>query len=78
MANYFFYVVLSLASVSAFADLEKISVPTAPAKKAYRDVKDQTCEWINGKLECAAEKVKHKIQNKTDEMKDKKNRKGEG
>ena len=32
-------------------------------KKAVRAVKDKTCEMINGKMECAAKKVKHSIQN---------------
>lgn len=36
-------------------------------KKAYRKLKDETCEMINGKMECIVKKTKHKIQNMTDE-----------
>lgn len=42
-------------------------------KKGVRKVKDETCEMVNGKMECAAKKVKHKIQNGVDEVKDKAN-----
>lgn len=41
------------------------------AKKLGRDAKDATCKMIKGKLECAGEKVKHKVQNGVDEVKDK-------
>lgn len=40
-------------------------------KKGYRAAKDKTCEVVNGKMECAAKKVKHKVQNAGDEIKDK-------
>lgn len=39
-------------------------------KKAVREVKDKTCEMVNGKMECAAKKVKHSIQNGTDKVED--------
>lgn len=39
-------------------------------QKAGRAVKDKTCEMINGKMECAAQKMKHSIQNTTDSLKD--------
>ncbi len=42
-------------------------------KKGGRKIKDETCELVNGKMECAAKKMKHKIQNGTDEVKDKTN-----
>ena len=38
--------------------------------KAVREIKDQTCEMVNGKMECAAKKVKHSIQNITDDIED--------
>jgi cytochrome c5 len=41
------------------------------AKKAGRKVKDETCEMVNGKMECAAKKAGHKIENAGDELKDK-------
>lgn len=40
------------------------------AKKAGRAVKDKTCEMVNGKMECAAKKVKHSIQNGADNVED--------
>ena len=43
------------------------------AKKAGRKVKDETCEMVNGKMECAAKKVGNKIKNGVDEVKDKSN-----
>lgn len=43
------------------------------AKKAGRKIKDETCEMINGKMECAAKKAGHKLQNAGDEIKDKVN-----
>ena len=41
------------------------------AKKAGRKIKDETCEMVNGKMECAAKKAGHKIENAADEVKDK-------
>jgi len=41
------------------------------AKKGYRKAKDGACEMINGKMECAGKKLKHKAQNTGDEIKDK-------
>lgn len=40
------------------------------AKKTTRAVKDKTCEMINGKMECAAQKVKHAAQNGADNVED--------
>jgi uncharacterized protein YjbJ (UPF0337 family) len=39
-------------------------------KKTVREVQDKTCEMINGKMECAAKKVKHSIQNGADKVED--------
>ena len=41
------------------------------AKQVSRKVKDETCQGVKGKLECAGQKVKHKTQNAVDEVKDK-------
>lgn len=41
------------------------------AKKMARKVKDETCELVNGKMECVGKKVKHGVQNTSDEVKDK-------
>ena len=40
------------------------------AKKLGRNIKDKTCEMVNGKMECAAKKVKHGVQNVGDEVHD--------
>lgn len=32
-------------------------------KKTYRKVKDETCSLTKGKMECAADRVKHSVQN---------------
>lgn len=40
-------------------------------KKAARNVQDKTCTMVKGKLECAGEKAKHKVQNAADEVGDK-------
>ncbi|MBX2994249.1 MAG: DUF1328 domain-containing protein [Bdellovibrionaceae bacterium] len=39
-------------------------------KKTVRNVKDKTCEMVNGKMECAVKKVKHKAENAVDEAAD--------
>jgi len=39
------------------------------AKKAGRNLDDKTCEMVNGKMECAGKKAKHKVQNAVDEVK---------
>lgn len=40
------------------------------AKKAGRKVKDETCEMVHGKMECAGKKVKHKAENLGDKVED--------
>jgi gas vesicle protein len=40
-------------------------------KKVGRSIKDKTCRLVKGKMQCAAEKVGHEIQNSVDEIKDK-------
>lgn len=37
-------------------------------KKTARKIDDKVCETVNGKIECAAKKVKHSIQNTTDSV----------
>ena len=39
-------------------------------KKTGRKIEDKTCEMINGKMKCAAKKVKHEIQNAADNVRD--------
>ena len=41
------------------------------SKKSVRAVKDKTCEMMNGKMECMAKKMGHKMENGADEVKDK-------
>jgi hypothetical protein len=38
------------------------------AKKTVRDVKDKTCEMVNGKMQCAGKKIKHKAQDAVDDI----------
>lgn len=40
-------------------------------KQAYRNMKDKACEMVNGKMECAGQKLKNKAKNAADEVKDK-------
>lgn len=68
---------LSLMSVSAFADQsvkekakEAGNDASRSVKKGTREVKDKACELVNGKMECAAQKVKHSLQNAGDKVED--------
>lgn len=40
------------------------------AQKATREIKDESCEMVNGKMECAAQKAKHSMQNTSDKVED--------
>lgn len=40
-------------------------------KKGYRKAQDETCQMINGKLECAAKKMGRKAKDAADEIKEK-------
>lgn len=64
--------VLAMASVVMVAEFQATgeSVGTA-TNKTVRKVEDKTCEMVNGKLECAGKKAKHKLQNAKDEAQDK-------
>ncbi len=42
-------------------------------RKQARVVKDKACELVNGKMECAGKKLKHRAQDMGDEVKDKVN-----
>lgn len=39
-------------------------------KKGARKVKDETCELVNGKMECIGKKMKHGAQNIGDKVED--------
>ena len=39
-------------------------------KQLVRDIKDETCEMVGGKIQCAAQKTKHKILKGTDKIED--------
>lgn len=43
------------------------------AKSGIRKVQDETCEMFDGKLECAAQKVKHQALDAKNEVEDKLN-----
>ena len=40
-------------------------------KKVVRSAKDKTCEMVNGKMQCAAQKIKHGTEDVMDATKDK-------
>lgn len=40
------------------------------AKKVGRDIEDKACEMVNGKLECATQKIEHAAENAADKAKD--------
>lgn len=40
-------------------------------KRTWRNAKNEVCEWVNGKVECAAKKVANEAKNAADEVKDK-------
>ncbi|AZZ37492.1 hypothetical protein CIK05_12040 [Bdellovibrio sp. qaytius] len=71
-------VTVSMQSV-AFANDETMGEKASEAaqdtgkavKKGVRKVKDKTCHMVKGKMQCAAEKMKHKAENVSDEVKDK-------
>lgn len=52
-------------AVEAGKDLKK------NAKKGWNKVKDETCTLVNGKMECAAKRLKHEAENLGNEVKDK-------
>lgn len=62
---------LVLADTTVKDDAKELAADTKRGtKKAVRAVKDKTCEMINGKMECAAHKVKHSLQNGADNVED--------
>lgn len=46
---------------------------TDAAKRAYRKGKDEACPIVDGKVNCLAKKVKHKVKNASDKAKTKAN-----
>lgn len=71
--------VLSI-SLCAFADNKDSAVETVKeagrdagktVDKGVRAAKDAACPMVNGKVECALKKGKHKVENVVDEGKDK-------
>lgn len=71
------FISLTLMSINAIADetlKEKASElgndTRRGTKNAVREVKDKTCEMINGKMECAVQKTKHAIQKGADKAED--------
>lgn len=79
----FFILMIALATAPLFSTLawaeettgEKVGEVASDTKKAVkkgvRNMKDATCEMVNGKMECAGKKLKHKAQNAGDEIGDK-------
>lgn len=71
----FFTVMISLSAFAEESTLEKIETgknkSVDQVKHSYRNVKDKTCEMVNGKMNCAGKKIKHKVKNMTDSTKTK-------
>lgn len=67
-------ILLSVAAISCNKTKENIKEMGNDAERAtgqaVRDVKDEACEMVNGKMECAADKVKHKVQDGVDAVED--------
>jgi gas vesicle protein len=62
-------------SLRAESDLSKdtkeaISDVKKGARKTGRKVKDKSCELVDGKMSCAGKKMKHKVENAADDVKD--------
>ncbi len=38
-------------------------------KSTYREAKDESCEMVNGKMQCLGKKIKHKAENLSDKAK---------
>jgi len=55
---------LSENTKEAVSDIKK------GTKKTARSIKDKSCELVDGKMNCAAKKMKHKAENAADEVKD--------
>ena len=66
---------VSTVSFSEETTPEKIHTETNKAidgtKETVRDAQDKACETINGKLECAPKKMKHKARTLKDKTKTK-------
>lgn len=66
---------LNINAIAEETTMEKVDTTAQKAgnsvKKVYRSAKDKTCEMIDGKMQCAGKKLKHKVENVTDEAKTK-------
>jgi uncharacterized protein YjbJ (UPF0337 family) len=49
---------------------KKIDTAKSETKKGVRDLKDETCEMVYGKMDCASQKAKHKLESKKDNIED--------
>jgi len=63
----------ALVSAPAFAEIKDdahdATVKSGNAiKKAGRSASDEACPLVNGKVKCAAKKMKHRAQNASDKM----------
>ena len=74
----FIFVFLSLTvTMTSLADdsLKKKATETMNdtrrgVQKAGREIKDKTCQLMNGKLECALQKAKHTVEDVADSVED--------
>lgn len=67
------YPLLAADSSPSVAESTKETAKDAKktVRKGVRKAKDKTCELVNGKMECAAKKLKHGVENVGDEVSDK-------
>ena len=67
-------ILFSMVAISCNKSTETIKEMGNDAQRTtdqtVRDVKDEACEMVNGKMECAADKVKHKVQDGADAVED--------
>lgn len=69
---------LSLVSPAIFAEDESMKEKASEMKndtkrgitKAGREVKEKTCEMVNGKMECTGKKIKNRVLDASDQAED--------
>lgn len=72
--NFLLFSSLLLISCSDKTGMEKVKEAgndaRRDAKAAVREVEEKTCEMVNGKMECAFEKIEHAIEEGSDAAED--------
>jgi hypothetical protein len=75
--KYFLFILSLMVTVTSQAEdslkkkaTEKMNDTRRGVQKAGRELKDKTCELMNGKMECALQKAKHTVQDVADKVED--------